>query len=460
MKLDLTGERRIKNRIRKVSTISILTILLISIFVVYLQIGRVDAENDAGSSRFSIIQITDTQYLSESFPSLYTNLTNWIVANNADYNIKMVIHTGDIVNQGEVTYEWANANSSMSILLDAGIPYTWDAGNHDQNLTAGRSYSGTPNGGWLGSNYLAFNATYMRSKQYWVSDINDGKDTAVEFAAENYYFLVINLEFHANQTAINWMTDLINTHQNYKIIVATHSYLNGVGGYGYPGSPDTPAWENALTKILNNYPNVFLALSGHYVPVYHEVGVDAEAANNTRVGNRDEIFFNRQHVHGGQGAYAARIYTFNMTNMQVNVSTYAIDTQTWLTDAYNQFSFSVSLNPALTALAAPTSLTIQTRQSAVFVVTASGGATPYTYQWYQGTNPLKDQTKPQLSLTATEYNEGGEFPYHCTVTDANGKTVESNNVSLKVTDPEKTQTPTQQASTSLVPSPEQSAMQP
>ena len=332
-------------------------------FVMSLQIGRVNANdevldkgsestgydysgygNAAGSYGFSIIQITDTQSLSESFPALYTNLTNWIVANNADYNVKMVIHTGDIVNQGEVAYEWDNANSSMSILLDAGIPYTWDAGNHDQNLTEGRSYSGTPNGGWLGSSYLAFNATYMRSKSYWVSDINDGKDTAVEFASGNYHFLVINLEFHANQTAINWMTNLINTHPNYKVIVATHSYLNGIGEYGYPGSPDTPAWENALTTTLNNYPNVFLALSGHYVPVNHPGDGEAETANNTRVGNREEIFFNRQHVHGDQGAYAARIYTFNMTDETVQVTTNDLYSSTFKDDSWNRFAFSSSLS--------------------------------------------------------------------------------------------------------------------
>jgi hypothetical protein len=36
----------------------------------------------------------------------------------------MVIHTGDIVDTEGNTTQWECANRSMSILWDAGIPYT------------------------------------------------------------------------------------------------------------------------------------------------------------------------------------------------------------------------------------------------------------------------------------------------------------------------------------------------
>ena len=100
--------------------------------------------------------------------------------------------------------QWQNANTYMSTLLNAGIPYTWDAGNHDQISDDG-SCSGNPDGGWIGSQFSAFDVSTMRSQPYWVSDINDGKNTAVQFTYGNYNFLIINLEFHANQTALDWM---------------------------------------------------------------------------------------------------------------------------------------------------------------------------------------------------------------------------------------------------------------
>ena len=51
---------------------------------------------------FSIFWITDTQFLSESNPALFKMLNNWIVDNWARFNGKMVIHTGDVVQNGPV----------------------------------------------------------------------------------------------------------------------------------------------------------------------------------------------------------------------------------------------------------------------------------------------------------------------------------------------------------------------
>ncbi|MCW3994787.1 MAG: metallophosphoesterase [Candidatus Bathyarchaeota archaeon] len=302
----------------------------------------VTADSSALNDEFSIIQISDTQHLSSMHPAVWPQLTNWLMANNACYNIRMVVHTGDIVDSGENLPEWENANSSMSQLLQAGIPYVWDAGNHDQNKTD-RFYSGNPNGGWLGSNFLAFNATYLHSKPYWVSDVNDGKNTAAQFTYRNYSVLVINLEFHANQTALDWMINLIETHPNYHVIVATHSYLNGLQGYGYPYSPDSPDWENNLRTILDKYPNVFLTLGGHYIHTIYPAG-EEETSNYTRINTRQETFFNRQMAlgDGGCGAAAVRIFTFNVANPNdtiIQARTYDIYSNIWRNDEWNQFSF-------------------------------------------------------------------------------------------------------------------------
>jgi hypothetical protein len=297
-----------------------------------------DSINEAGY--FSIVQISDTQHLSYGYPESWQSLVDWIISNQDTYNIKMVIHTGDIVDNGYgIPQQWLNANSSMGCLLDADIPYTWNAGNHDQNMSNG-NYAGTPDGEWYGSNYLSFNSTYLRTKPYWVSDINYGKNTAVQFSFGAQKFLIINLEFHANQTAIDWMIDLINNYQNYNVIVATHSFLNGLQGYGYPYSVNSPQWENQLFSILASYPNVFLTMSGHYIHTKYPAG-DEETSNYTQVGTREDTFINRQMALGdlGKGANSIRIFTFDMENDLVNVKTLDIETNCWKTDIWNQFSF-------------------------------------------------------------------------------------------------------------------------
>jgi pimeloyl-ACP methyl ester carboxylesterase len=322
-----------------IATILVAAILLSAIPLTFLP--KINASVPA-SDTFSIMQISDTQFLASSYPSLFGNMTQWIVNNSASYTLKMVIHTGDIVDNingssgsSSDPGQWSIANDSMSSLLNANIPYCWDAGNHDQIPW------NDANGTWLGSNYTAFNATMMHSKVYWVGDMADSKNTAVRFTYNSYDFLIINIEYMATNATLDWMKDLINNYNSSNIIVAAHTYLNKNAGYGFSsaGLPGEVAWCNNLKTILDGYPKVFLTLSGHD---------PTGTANMTRVGNREEIYFDRQTINSQTGAAAVRIYTFNLTSMKVDTSTYAYNNTSnswgWLTDTYNQFNFNVNLN--------------------------------------------------------------------------------------------------------------------
>ncbi len=262
--------------------------------------GQLDSRALQNNDGFSVIQITDTQYLSDSAPDLFNGLTSWIVNNSQAFNLTMVVHTGDIVNTANSTVAWSNANTAMMQLYVNGVPYCWNAGNHDQDNN-GTSGVGNPNLSWLGGNYPAFNVTAMRQQPYWVGDISDGKDTAVKFTFDSYHFMVINIEYDANQTVLDWMQTLLKCNPNVNVIVATHNFLNGYGTYGYTFNPVEVAWATNLENLLNNYSNVFMTLNGHDIS-------DGGTAYNKRVGNREEIFFNRQEVDNQTGAATARIY--------------------------------------------------------------------------------------------------------------------------------------------------------
>lgn len=311
---------------RKPFAVFILLSFAFSLIMLPKTLSLVSATKPSDNS-FSIMQISDTQYLSMSYPNLFSSLTTWIVDNSPNFNLQMVIHTGDIVDNSSDLSQWVNANNSMSVLLNAGIPYCWNAGNHDQIPSSDRQ------GTWLGSGFVAFNSSIACSKNYWVDDIYNAKNTAVRFDYGSFPFLVVNLEYLANNSALAWMEDLLNKSSGSNVVIATHDYLNGTIGYGYNENP--PAWELNLKKILDRHSNVFLTLNGHDNGLL--------AANMTRVGNREEIYFNRQSLDGLKGSASARIYTFNLTSMQVSVQTYVVYTQTFLTDPYNQFTFNASL---------------------------------------------------------------------------------------------------------------------
>ena len=311
----------------------LLVLIAVSLFVLpFLFPLNVNAAAVQTSSTnfFSIVQISDTQYLSAKYPSLFTELTNWIVNVSDRTNLKMVIHTGDIVDATNLT-QWQNANKSMSVLLNANIPYSWVAGNHDQfgNILGGSC--GNPDLGWAGSRFLPFNATDKRAHDYWVDDYYDSKNTAVKFTYNQFPFLIIGLEYHANSSVMAWAQNLLDKSAGSNVIIAAHSYLNDTNGYGYYGDY---SWENNLKALIDGYPNVFLTLSGHD---------DQIGANNTKVGNREEIFFDRQDLDQQKGAASARIYTFNLTSLQVTARTFLVYEKTFLNDSYNNFTFDAHL---------------------------------------------------------------------------------------------------------------------
>ena len=246
----------------------------------------------------------------------------------------------------------------MRAFLIVGTP-----GNHDTFYGGGGVGDGSPNAGWLGENYPAFNVTAMRLEPYWVGDINDGKDTAVKFTYGNYHFMIINIEYDANQTVLNWMETLLECNPNVNVIVATHSFLNGNGTYGYTANPADVAWATSFESLLNNYPNVFMTLNGH------DIGDGGTAISKTVTGefngkeiNRKEIFFNMQEVDAETGAATERIYAFNMSdpaNPVVNAYTYQmyLTPNQYLTDSLDQFSFSTNLtaySPSTVSIAANT----------------------------------------------------------------------------------------------------------
>jgi hypothetical protein len=288
---------------------------------------------------FTVIQITDTQYLSDSAPDLFNGLTSWIADNSRAFNVTMVVHTGDIVQVANSMIDWNNANNAMMQLYNNGVPYCWNAGNHDQLNNTREAGGGNPNGSWLGGNYPAFNVTAMRSKPYWVGDISDGKNTAVQFTYDNYHFMIINIEYNANSTVLGWMQTLLKCNPKVNVIVATHNFLNGHGTYGGNKNPNDITWATNFENLLNNYPNVFMTLNGH--------DANEGSAYHKRVGNREEIYFNMQENDSKQGAATARIYAFNMSdpaNPVVTAYSYqTFGTPQYLTAPKDQFSFSTNL---------------------------------------------------------------------------------------------------------------------
>ena len=368
---------------------------------------------------FSIMQITDTQTLNSAYlpdnPDLYSLLCNWIVNSSGMYNLQMVVHTGDIINEYWDASQWQDANTGMSILANNGVPYVWCAGNHDQTTDDG--WSGDPNSGWVGEQYSAFNSLSFVNDSYWAGDCFEGKNTAAKFSVGNYNFLVIDIEAFANDSTLSWMRGLLNTYSNlsYNIIVATHVYLSSPNG-DFANSIGDGTWEVKLQNLLNEYPNVFMTLNGH-------CGGDPAVNVHNEVNGRTQIEYDRQETDDLQGACSVRIYSFDLNSQTVAVSTYSVWDDLWITDSGDSFSFSANLTSIPTVNITPTNVRIGLGKSEIFDSSVSGGSPPYAYQWYLNEIAVSAATGANWTFTPTQ---SGQYSIYLNVTDSLNYQTKSN----------------------------------
>jgi hypothetical protein len=309
---------------------------------------------------FTVFWITDTQFLSESNPALFKMMNNWIASNWLAYNGKLVIHTGDLVQNGLVNEEWDNADTAMSILSANGIPYTWCAGNHDNRVLSDAT------SGWIGNQWGSFNPSVMIPKVNavpgveWVSDCHDGMNMALTFSANDIDFLVVNVEWNAQADVLQWLGGVLDdpAYANHRVIVAPHAYIDAFG------SIDDSRWGTMLADFIREFrqildahsPRVFLTLNGHFAtevgyntpfPVRYRNelmfdrqdsldapgdprlrGYDSSDSSPLGYGSSDSSPDDKQKV----GGATVTILKFDTQNNQLGVSTYDVYTGNWRKD--------------------------------------------------------------------------------------------------------------------------------
>jgi hypothetical protein len=329
---------------------------------------------------FSIFWITDTQFLSESNPALFSKMTNWIVANWGAHNGKMVVHTGDIVQTGSVQTEWENADAAMSVLLENGIPYTWCAGNHDDLV------GDDPTSGWSGDQWTsAFNPSVVKralgklDHVHWADDYHDGMNTAVAFSTNDLDFLIINIEWNADAgTTLKWVEGLLNNprYVDHHVIIAPHAYIDETGSADYAEwGPELSAFVKPLTALMNrNSYRIFLTLNGHFP-------TDYGYHTPNMMDGRNELMFDRQDSTDDPdqpmatpttpdwakiGGATVTILTFDPERNLVSVKTYDVCTGKYRDDPQERFAF--TMFPTATSTRPITGMIIPTPVSGVTIL--------------------------------------------------------------------------------------------
>lgn len=260
-----------------------------------LQVGEPPAAAPPSAdpnSSFSIAVIGDTQE-ETGWPTdpRFANRTAWLAQNKSSLNLRYTIHTGDMVNWGWLApNQYTLAKTAMNNLRQAGVPYSLAIGNHDtravgwdgvEGSTAlgGSAYVGNPNcvvklgasacdTKKLVRNTTEFNAAFpVRNLTANVGGtFESGKIDNVwtTFSAGGAKWMVLTLEFAPRRAAVAWARNVVASHRDYNVILATHFYLNGSAkisssnaGYGETSG------KYIYDQIVSKYSNVKIVTSGH-----------------------------------------------------------------------------------------------------------------------------------------------------------------------------------------------------
>ncbi|MCM4152444.1 serine/threonine protein phosphatase [Arenibacter sp. N53] len=267
---------------------------------------------------WSIILVPDTQtYVKfERNQGTLETMTAWISENIDTLNIKMVLCTGDLVEQNELLVpdkkngnmpsrdQWRAVSHAFE-RLDGKVPYILAAGNHDFG------YKNVEN---RKSNYSQYfpvhrnllNAKALRAAGKNIDGMPSAENATYEFISpQQRKFLFLNLEFAPRDTILQWASSEISKeiYKDHTVVMLTHSYLDAENKHkekeNYPlvdANYGRAIWE----KLVAPSKNVQLVFSGHIgSPDNFREHTGFKIDRNADGKKVNQITFNAQAMGGG-----------------------------------------------------------------------------------------------------------------------------------------------------------------
>lgn len=252
---------------------------------------------------------TDTQYYAEEWQNHFLNINNWIVNNADERKIKYVIHTGDIVDDVDMTYEWENADEAMGILDKAGMSYGVLGGNHDvaAGLADYENY------------YKYFGENRFKSQNTYGESYKNNKGHYDLISEGGQDFVIVYMSWNIYQEEIDWMNQVLQQYSDRKAILCFHTYTNVKQSSGtYLDYYGQLVQKNVVAKN----PNVFAVLNGHYHGSSYETVMfddDGDGKNDRTV---YQICTDYQSGFEGGNEYIKFLY-FDLDNNKIYMNSYS-----------------------------------------------------------------------------------------------------------------------------------------
>ena len=222
------------------------------------------ATNDA-DGKFTVAIIPDTQLeliSSRIGREVFDQRNRWLAYSDKVDDLRYVIQTGDMVtwNTPDPT-QIEGSSKGMRVLEQANIPWSSAIGNHDTGAVG-------PEGGGTGLSVrhtVTHNSYFPPSRFPGMVTFEPGKvdNNYRTFEACGMKWLVLILEFNARTAAIDWAKNVVASHSDYNVMVATHSYLTSSGGISQNKEYGDNSAQYLFDNLIKVYSNIKFVFSGH-----------------------------------------------------------------------------------------------------------------------------------------------------------------------------------------------------
>ncbi|MDF2988696.1 MAG: metallophosphoesterase [Eubacterium sp.] len=254
---------------------------------------------------FSLAWTTDTQYYTESWPGHYYGMNQWIIENRDKYNIQYTIHTGDLIDEWDMDYQWQVADKAMKKFDDANMRYGVLAGNHD--VSAGNEEY---------DNYWKyFGENRFSDKDYYGGSYKNNLGHYDLLTVDGQDLIILYMSWDIYTEEIQWMNQVLAKYSDRKAIICLHRYITQDGEIDYTG-------QMVQQQVVAKNPNVFAVLNGHY----HGAAIQVDGFDDNQDGIVDrnvyQICTDYQSAVEGGSQYIKMLY-FDLNNNKVYMNSYS-----------------------------------------------------------------------------------------------------------------------------------------
>ena len=289
---------------------------------------------------WTLVLLPDTQFYSQQYPGLFTLQTHWIAENKDKYNIRYVLHLGDITDESTTT-EWERARQAMHE-LDGNVPYALVPGNHDYRahpLAERRT---------LLNEYFPL-AMFADWPSFGGALHNDTCNTYHLFSAGGVDWIILALEWAPCNETVQWANEVLAKYPEREAMLLTHAYLYGdATRYDYAtkgeqgASPHRNGQEDAndgeeLWRKLVRKNDFALVFCGHTAA--RGTGLLASENDHGQTTQQMVVDYQSRQL-GGEGYL--RILEFLPDGKTVQVKSYSPLYDAYLSDPDNQFRFEIA----------------------------------------------------------------------------------------------------------------------